>query len=308
MGTEIIESERMKASISTKGAELISLIDKQKGTEHIWNADEKYWKRHAPVLFPIVGSLKEQKYTYKGRQYKLSQHGFARDMEFETVSNTGTELWMRLAADDETKKNYPFDFELNIGYRIFQNQIIVLYKVLNNGREDMFFSIGAHPAFLLPPAKPSDTYACAGKAGTYNCSILFENLKTVICSKLTKDGLAKAEKGQIGLEEVFMDGKKYGALKITPDLFNDDAFIVENHQTGEVALADADMKKVVSVKFDAPLFGFWSPAGKDAPFVCIEPWYGRCDAENFSGTLEEREYEQKLVPGGMFYKNYHICI
>ncbi len=297
MAVHIIENEELKVQVLDHGGELVSIIKKATGKEYLWNADPAWWNRHSPVLFPFVGGLKDKTYRYGGREYTLGQHGFARDKEFELVSNSGTEIWHRLLSDESTRAVYPFEFELETGIRLFRNQVVVLWRVQNHSKtENMYFSIGGHPAFLCPlkDEKRED------------CEILFEGVP-LLNTRMLEGGLAAKKLTQLELEKREIAGKTYGAVKVSEHLFDCDAYVVEGHQTREVALAGADGKIYLAVKFDAPLFGVWAPKGT-APFVCIEPWYGRCDSVDFDGTLKEKEYINELLPGQVFSKNYHICI
>ncbi|MDE6873804.1 MAG: aldose 1-epimerase family protein [Lachnospiraceae bacterium] len=298
MAIHTVENEELKVQVSDHGGELVSIVRKADGQEYLWNADPAFWNRHAPVLFPFVGGLRDKTYRYQGKSYSLGQHGFARDMEFELVSNSGTEIWHRLVPTKETRANYPFEFELETGLRLFRNQVVVLWRVQNKSKtEDMYFSIGGHPAFLCP---------VGGRGKRCDYEILFEGV-SIVNTRMLAGGLAMTGLEQLELEKKEIGGKTYGAVKVDEHLFDRDAYVIEGHQTREVALADPNGKIYLAVKFDAPLFGVWAPRG-NAPFVCIEPWYGRCDSVDFAGTLEEKAYINTLEPGQVFSKNYHICI
>ncbi len=307
MAVHTIENEKLKIQVSDHGGELISIIKKETGQEYIWNADAAYWGRHAPVLFPIVGGLKNKTYRYNKKEYILGQHGFARDMEFELASKAECEIWHRLCSNESTKEVYPFDFELETGFRLFQNQVIALWRVQNRSTKEMYFSIGGHPAFFCPPVikEESDPGFDCCKQRT-KCEILFEGV-SVLNTRMLENGLAAANLEQLKLEKKIVDGKQYGGIFVTEDLFDRDAYIIEEHQTREVALAGPDGKFFLAVKFDAPLFGLWAPK-KNAPFVCIEPWYGRCDGVDADQIFENKAYINRLEPGQVFNKNYHICI
>mgnify|MGYP000352752556 FL=1 len=156
-----LENESLELTINSFGAELKSITGKETGTQYLWDADEKYWKRSAPVLFPFVGSLKDKKFTVDGTDYPMGQHGFARDMEFELVSQTKDEAWFSLKSNDETLAKYPFEFVLEIGYKLSGSEIKVTWSVTNPAKKDLLFSIGGHPAFMCPVAeqgKQSDYY------------------------------------------------------------------------------------------------------------------------------------------------------
>lgn len=286
-----LENEQLKVTINSLGGELSSIVKKQTGTEYMWNADEKYWRRTSPVLFPIVGSLKNKEFVYEGKSYPMGQHGFARDMEFILKSRTDDELWFSLRADDETMKKYPFAFCLELGYRLKENKLTVLWRVINEDTKDMYFSIGGHPAFMCPldeKGEQTDYY------------IAFDTENNLEYSVLNENGLVAIE-GEV----LFTNG---GMMPIAAGLFDRDALIIEGKQAKKVSLCDSSKKPYLSVSFDSPLFGLWSPAGKHAPFICIEPWYGRCDKASFEGSLKEREYGNVLEPGEIFEREYQVEI
>jgi galactose mutarotase-like enzyme len=283
----IIENEQLKAVVSSKGCELISVEGKENKREYIWDANPDAWKRHAPVLFPLVGKYRDGKAAYNGSEYPLSQHGFARDMEFELVSADGTEVVMKLSDTEETLKKYPFHFELICSYKLEKNAVTARWQVNNTNTETMYFSIGGHPAFAAPQ----------GKDTCENCKIQVKTDKTWLDYKLLNaDGLVEENVYRQPLDE-------NGCITITKDMFDKDAWIVENKNIHQVSLLEDGMP-FVTVDFNSPVFGLWSPVGKGVPFVCIEPWYGRADAKDFSGTLKDREYGNALAAGAGFIAEY----
>lgn len=285
-----LKNEALTVGIESFGAELKSVRSNADGTEYMWCADEKYWKRTSPVLFPVVGSLRNQEYEYHGKKYKMSQHGFARDREFDVISNTEHAVWMELNADQDTLAVYPFRFTLQIGYELEGNRLKVLWRVINNEDEEvMYFSIGAHPAFNCP---------IHGEASKEEYGIHMDAGHNVLFSRINADGLMVNGKNELKLEN--------GMVYLDNEFFDEGVYIIEDYEASEVSLVDADGRTYVTVSFDAPLFGIWSPEKKDAPFVCIEPWYGRCDRETFQGRLDEREWGRKLAPHEVFSKDYTI--
>ena len=285
-----IQNSCLTVGVKDAGAELCSIKDAA-GAEYLFDANPAYWGRSAPVLFPFVGSLKEKAFVYEGKTYPMGQHGFARDMTFCLLKQKEDEIWFRLESDAETLAKYPFAFVLDIGYRLEKNTVRVLWEVRNPSEEkDLYFSIGAHPAFLCPP--------CGG--GMDGCYLGFDLPGDLSYRLLNSQGLVTQQTHTLPLQN--------GLFCLYPGLFDRDALIVEGKQTGRVWLADGEKKPFVTVEFNAPLFGIWSPAGKNAPFVCIEPWYGRCDAEDFSGDLTQREYGNCISPGQIFQENYCIQI
>lgn len=295
MSTYILKNNELTLQIDEIGAELTSINDNKTQTQYLWNADSTYWKRHSPILFPIVGSLKNQSYTYNEQQFTMSQHGFARDLEFTVTSRTDTEIWLRLEATEETKKAYPFLFVLEIGYQLLERKITVMWKVINQDTSSMYFSIGGHPAFMCPL---DDT----GKQSDYFIS--FDSERPIHYLLINEEGLAVKK----SYDEQYVLNTNDGLLSIDSHLFDQDALIIENNQCHSVSLVDPKKNKFLTVDFDASLFGLWSPAKKNAPFICIEPWYGRCDSSDFNGTLEEREWGNKLDVGKQFNASYTITI
>ncbi len=284
-----LKNDYITIQVNQQGAELESIKSNQTQKEYLWCADEKYWKRHSPILFPIVGGVRDKKYTYKGKTYEMPQHGFARDITFNIISSDIDEVWYQLTSNEKTKENYPFDFTLEIGYRLLNNKVIVSWKVKNTGKDTLHFQIGAHPAFNCPlneNEQRNDNY------------IILNNEKDLTFYRIGSNNLVVEE--SIPLETT------NGAFKINDDLFAYDALIIEDKQATKVSLADKDLKPYITVEFDAPLFGLWFPPKTDAPFLCIEPWYGRSDGDDFHGSFEEKKYMNHLDEGGIFETSYSI--
>lgn len=286
-----LENEIIKAEIDSFGAELKSVKRKTDQREYMWYADATYWGRTSPVLFPFVGVPKNKEYRYAGQTYKMGQHGFARDMEFILEKQEKDSISFALESNTQTLEQYPFAFRLHIGYELHENKVKVCWHVENTDCKKIFFSIGAHPAFLCPIQGESD------KEGY---GLAFGGLTNVLHHHgNTSDGLAVMKDKELTL--------KQGKVLFTPGFFDECTYMVEGKQTGQVSLLDRSGNPYVTVLFDTPLFAIWSPEGKNAPFVCIEPWYGRCDAEDFNGTLEERAYEQMLDIKESFSAGY-CCV
>lgn len=183
-----LENEQLKVTINSLGGELSSIIKKQTGIEYMWNGDEKYWKRTSPVLFPIVGSLKNKEFIYEGKSYPMGQHGFARDMEFSVKSEKDGEVWFSLKSDEETMKKYPFAFCLELGYRLNGNSLDVLWRVINEDIKEMHFSIGGHPAFMCP---------LNGEGEQTDYYIAFDSEKDLEYSVLNENGLVAIEERRL---------------------------------------------------------------------------------------------------------------
>lgn len=286
-----ISNEQIAIQVDSMGAELKSLKKTGKGTEYMWEGDPAYWKRTSPVLFPIVGSLRDGSFLLDGKRYPMGQHGFARDMEFQLKEEAAKELWFRLESNAQTLEKYPYTFLLELGYELRENTVVVKWKVHNpDPKKELYFSIGGHPAFRCPLVK--------GEAQE-DYRIWFDAPGKVTAGVI-KNGLMTAEQVDYPLED--------GCLRVTEHLFDKDALVIENHQAQKAALVKPDGTHYLTVCFDAPLFGVWSQPGKKAPFVCIEPWYGRCDAHDFNGTWQQREWGQCLPAGQSFEASYQISV
>ncbi len=287
----VIENEKIKLSVAEHGAEIKSIIRKSDGKEIMWQADAAFWGRTSPVLFPLVGNYFEKKSVYDGKTYEMGQHGFARDMDFEVTLEKEDELEFRLKDNSETHEKYPFSFVLTLGYKLEGSSVRVIWKVKNTDDRTMYFSIGGHPAFNCD----LDT-----------CTLRFEK-KGKKLSEITANVIAADGSGCLSDEQ-----DKYqlddGILKMSDELFSKDALIIEDEQADAVTLVDENRKDVLTVSFDSKLFGVWSPVGKHAPFVCIEPWYGRCDRVGFGQKLEDREHGNTLKSGDEFKADYSIAV
>ncbi len=276
-----LDNSIISIEIANHGAELKSAV--KDGFEYMWYADEKYWARTSPILFPIVGSLKDKSYKLDGKVYQMNQHGFARDYEFELIDYDNTSATYIFKDNEETLTKYPFKFNLTIKYTLINNKIKIDWTVKNKNDRIMSFSIGAHPAFNL---KEGDNY------------FKFDTDNNIVYNLIDEKGLY--DKNSVHTL------KNDGYVKITDDMFDNDALIIENSQAKEVTICDKSKSAYVKVKFDTELFGLWSPAKKRAPFVCIEPWYGRCDRNDFDGELSKKDYIINLNPHEKFNTSYEI--
>lgn len=284
-----LSNDVISIAVNSHGAELKSLKRLDTGTEYMWCGDAKYWGRTSPVLFPFVGGVKDKEYRTKGKSYAMTQHGFARDMEFSLFRQESDGVWFELCSGEETRAKYPYDFVLKLGYRIAANRVEVLWQVENPGSEVLYFSIGGHPAFNCP-IEPGTNQA--------EYFVDFGDIEEIVSTRISEKGLATHFRDVYPLSE--------GKLPLRPNLFQHDALVIEDSQTSTAALCRKDGSRYVTVTMDAPLFGIWSPPGKEAPFVCIEPWYGRCDGEDFEGTLEERKWGNQVSPGQAWKASYTI--
>ena len=285
-----IKNEHIKAKIKSFGAELNSLQKIDENLEYMWQGDLKYWNRHSPILFPIVGRLKNDSYFYKNQKYNMSQHGFARDKEFEIVRNEADFIEFRLKSDEKTLEIYPFSFELYLSYKLDKNSLIVSYKVINKSDDKMLFSIGAHPAFnwTLNENEQKEDYF-----------LEFENIKNTKRYFLNELGLVY---NSIDLE--IKDNK----IALNEELFKNDALVFNDSNIKSVALKNNKNDKFIKLNFENfPYLGIWSkPSG--APFICIEPWLGVADEIGTNQKFEEKTGILKLKKDEIFEASYSIEI
>ncbi len=287
---EILKNEHLTIEVSSLGAELQSIRDDE-GHEYLWQADERYWPRHSPILFPIVCGLWEDKYRTEGKEFAMGRHGFARDTEFKLLKKSATKLTYALESNEETLKAYPYKFILSVTYRLENNRIHVVWHVHNTDDKEIHFQIGGHPAFNLPDVKEG------------------EPMRGVMCF----DNMGRVERiyGNVGgcvRPERFDTGSVDGVWAFTEETFRDDAVIIDRSQLRQVSLLDKTAHPVVTVDFQAPAVGIWSPYGKNAPFVCIEPWYGLHDWVEYQGEFKEKYLMNHLQPGASFMSEYVITI
>lgn len=298
-----LSNPEISVTVNEHGAELSSLRKGER--EYLWQAHEAFWKRHSPILFPIVGSVWNGEYRIDEHVFKLGQHGFARDMDFTLVSRSNDEVLFALESSEETLLKYPYRFRLEIGYRLHDASVDVIWRVKNPSEEPLFFQIGAHPAFYWPGKKGADDQPVA-EDGLLGYFRLMKN-GVPVQSPLRKQVIT--EKGCVdpsaaGLTDVDAEG----LLPLCFDTFAHDALIYEDSQIDRVELLSADRRPYLDVDFSAPLVGLWTPPGKHAPFVCIEPWYGRCDRVGFAGDYREKDHVNRLAPGEQFEQVYTITL
>ena len=284
----IIKSNNLQVTIQRIGAELCSVRNTETGIEYIWQADPNHWARHAPVLFPIVGKLKDNKYTHNGQEYSLPQHGFARDKSFELLHCQADEVAYVLNSSATTLDKYPFPFKLVISYTVKVNQLTVKYEVMNIGNDTMYFNIGAHPAFKVP-LTPNTVFE--------DYYLEFSEKENLV-RKVLDNGLLTDIKSRVPLKEDQI-------LPLNHQLFKDDALIFEGFRSEFVSLKSK--KTPASIKFriaDWPFLGIWSK--NKAPFVCIEPWLGHADSQDVNGKLSDKPSIQLLAPSESYSNHYTI--
>lgn len=285
-----LKNDELSIRVSEMGAELQSIKDAD-GKEYLWQADPAYWPRHSPILFPIVCSVNGDTYTAEGQTFHLPRHGFARDTAFKLIAQTATKVTFALEADDDTRKVYPYDFVLSVSYVLDANKISVIWHVHNTDTREMHFQIGGHPAFNVPDMQPGETQT--GR-------IRLDNEEPL-------DGLKSYIDGSHEMTEIPVEAEK-GVIAFTDNTWRNDSVKIHKSQVHRAELLDKAGRPVVTVCFKAPVIAFWSPYQKNAPFVCIEPWYGLGDPRGFDGDFKDKPLMNHLLPGASFMSKYDIVI
>ncbi|WP_040489215.1 aldose 1-epimerase family protein [Fulvimarina pelagi] len=268
------------AVVSRIGAELRSLKDRD-GRELLWQAGPE-WPRHAPILFPVVGRLSGDVLNHEGRSYPLQQHGFARDMTFEVIEEAERSVGLRLTDNEETRRQYPFPFLLDVHVEAIGSTVSVRTSITNPGETPIACGIGAHPGFAWPLADgvPKEQHR-----------IIFEHRET---------GKARGVQGGLltGAYPLPFDG---AILPLTEALFETDALVMPDVAsrsiTYEALTREGDLKGALTVSWDGYKdLGIWSKPG-GASFVCIEPWYSMASPEGWNGDIFDKPGILKLDPG-----------
>ena len=278
----------LKIQTKKSGAELTSVQYNGKemlfqGAKVLDSNGNIYWKRQAPILFPIVGQLKNSQTQIEDKTYEMSQHGFARDMDFEEISKTENEHHYILKYNEETLKKYPYKFELHIIYEIIGDTLTVTYKVKNIDDKTIYFGLGGHPAFN-----------CNYNNGEYE--IAFSEQEDEIEFLKLKNGLIDTEKAQ----NILQDNKIY----LKEDTFDNDAVIMKNLKSNKVTLQNhRTNQKILEFDFTGfPYLALWSKRG--APFVCIEPWQNTADRIDSKQIYKDKENIIKLPKDKEFECKY----
>lgn len=286
-----LENNYFKIEISTKGAELQSIFSKKLGVELLWQGDASFWGKRSPILFPIVGSLKNGTYEYEGKNYALTRHGFARDMEFECITeNDTTTLSFFITHNNDTLKIYPFEFKFVITYTLQNDKLHVTPKVINTSEsKNLYTSFGAHPAFNLPIFNTT-------RFEEY--SLVFSEDEVAGVYPLTNDGLI--------MENEIPFFSNSNQLNLTKELFYKDALVFKNLKSSSIKLLHNQFAKGFEFGYTNGFkyFGIWS--AKNAPFVCLEPWAGIADVEHANGSLIDKEGILKISPKAEIEETWSI--
>lgn len=281
-----IENDLLRITVSSKGAELQSIFHKEHGLEYMWNADPAYWSKKSPVLFPIVGTLKEDTYYFKDKAYHLSRHGFAREMNFELEEQTTNSITLSIQQSDQTLQQFPFYFRFYIKYELTNNELSVTYGVWNRGEETMYFSVGGHPAFKLPLVEGTN----------YNDYILyFSKNEAAARWPISKQGLIEKEPQPLI--------NNSNELPLNKELFNKDAIVLKNLNSDTVTIGSGKTNHGIRFQFAGfPYLGIWASPGAD--FVCIEPWQGIADRVDANQQLVNKEGIISLLAKELFERTW----
>lgn len=287
-----LKNELLRLSVNPTGAELSAITSVNHQTEFMWNGNPDVWNGIAPVLFPIVGGLKNNTFLHHGKTYQLPRHGFVRrNTSVEVHEITQDKLTFKLASGQELLKSYPFQFEFYTSFQLKENTIIVSHNVKNTDHQDMYFSLGAHPAFKCP-VYPNETYS------DYHLEFEFE--------EHSKTHLLDPESGLLNnqTELVLNNTSK---LPLNYHLFDKDALIFKDLKSKKVTLTSKNKGPILSVSYqDFPYLGIW--AKPNADYVCIEPWLGVADNVNSNQLLKDKEAIIKLAPNKSFEVHYTITV
>lgn len=279
-----ISNSKLSVQIKSKGAELFSLKNNVTQREFIWEGNSDFWGKHSPVLFPIVGTLKNNTYRFENKEYQLPRHGFARDLEFKIVYQTENEVIFSLSSDENTAKLFPFKFELQMHYTLLDATLKLSYSVKNLDNKTLSFSIGAHPAFALP-------------FEFENYSLQFEHQETLKSCTLENDLLSDKT------FEIELENKN---LPLSYSLFANDALIFKTLKSKFITIVETE-NPILKISFsDFENLGIWTKP--NAKFICIEPWLGYSDTIHSNGNLLEKDGIQIVKENQTFCCSFSIEI
>lgn len=285
-----IKNNMIEVVISDHGAEVQSVKGAHTGEEYMWQADPEIWGRHAPVLFPIVGRLKNDEYKYQGKTYHMGQHGFARDCDFEVENHTQESITFLLKDNEKTREIYPFKFEFRVNYNLMNNLLEENFSVVNKSDETMIFGVGGHPGFNLPVNN-----------GEEKKDYYFDMHPSIARVKIPlKGAYLDWNNRSLASTDSF--------IGLSDELFKDDALIYELHgHDNKVSLRTDKSKFHINVwTRNAPYVGIWSQYPNTANYVCIEPWWGIADREDADGELEHKYGMNHLEPGKEYQSGFSI--
>lgn len=264
------ENENFTLAVKEMGAELNSLKSKKSGIEYIWCGDDNIWYGQSPILFPIIGRLLDDKYTLNSKEYTMAKHGIVRKKPFKLVESTKDSLTFMQTDDAESLESYPYHFELKVEFKLTESGLKVTHTVTNKDEKEMYYSFGAHPAFNC-------------EIGDY---IEFSDDCELSTERIDLESILIDEKFPVKMED-----KK---IKLTKTLFDNDALILSNFKSKNLKIKSNKHNRVISFDFDSPFLGIW--AKPNAPYVCIEPWWGVNDDYNKKPDFSQKRGIMALEP------------
>lgn len=286
----VISNEFLEVNIIEKGAELTSIINKNTGLEYMWNADPAFWAKTSPVLFPIVGMLKNDTYYYEGKSYHLARHGFARETKFTIAAREADSITFTLSNTASTIEVYPFHFSFDITYKVINDTLSVTYKITNTGNVKLFFSVGGHPAFKIP---------LTGGTAYTDYYLQFDKKENASRWPISKEGLIGTESEPL-LENT-------DRIPLSKELFLQDALVFKNLKSSKVSLKSSATSHGLLFDYTGfPFLGIW--AAKNADFVCIEPWCGIADSVSTDQQFINKEGINKLDAGDVFERSWSVTL
>lgn len=270
------------ASIDSVGAELISLKDKT-DKEYIWQRDPDIWPRCSPLLFPVVGNCRNNRICIEGAWYEMEKHGFCKESDFAVKDQTSSSVTFCLTANEKTRRSYPYDFILSLSYRLKDGILFLDYSVQNPESRNIIYCIGSHPGFICPLEE--------GEAFDEYC-LEFEKEENTHSMVYDLDALEMNPARQgISLSHTRL-------LPLSYELFREDAVYFDQIQSRKVSLIHQKTRRGVEVSYPGfETIAFWTPYGKNAPFLCIEPWNGSAVRADEDDELLHRHHLQTLSPG-----------
>ena len=288
-GMFTLGNDVLAVRVSNMGAELQSVV--RDGVERMWCGDPAVWGRRAPLLFPLIGRLRDGWYALDGRRIDAPTHGFCRDRAFDAEQVSDTEARFTTVADEQTRAVYPFDFRLTVCFALEGPTLVKTHEVENLGGAPMPFELGGHEAYatrLLPNERMAD------------CFVRFEGLDAIEMFGMDEAGILTLPKTAVPLED--------GCLTRTPEQLGIDTVVLENVPGSAVALASTANPYEVRVEFpDFPYLGIWTKAGQDdARYLCIEPWSALPDTHFSPRELAEKPGVRTLAPGERATLSYRM--
>ncbi|MEL6390201.1 MAG: aldose 1-epimerase family protein [Bacteroidota bacterium] len=286
-----IQNDLIQAGIQEKGAEFARLRSIRTGLDYLWEADPTYWGRHSCILFPVIGATRNDIIRVNGQKYPMQKHGIVRDREFELIEQSVDRVTYATRSDNETIKSYPFDFELLVTYSLDENTLHIDYEVTTDGEEHLPFSIGGHPAFNCP---------LYGDQKRSDYKLVFSDPEDQHSPLLSEAGLLR-EKTKMILDNAT-------TLTIEDELFDEDALILSDLKSDSVSFVGPNGRPSLTVSFGGfTHLGIWSKS-RESPFVCIEPWYGHADPENFDGEFRDKPGVVLLAPDEVFTCRHSVTV